>query len=160
MAHKTLIAGSFHPVDERSKIMITPKKALFAALATGAMMASAVAPAMAQVGPGHNRGWNGGNERQAINACSRIAERSAMRSGYGRANVTDIRDVRDTRRGFEVRGRINVRSQHGGRGWDDRGRNGYGNGYGNNHGRDSGSFNCRYERGRVVAFDIDGIRGL
>jgi hypothetical protein len=142
------------------KIMITPTKALLAALATGAMAVSTAVPAMAQDGFGHGQGrdWNsGGNPRHAISACSRIAERSANRHGYGRANVSDIRDVRNTRWGYVVRGRIDVRSFRDGRdGWRDghRGWNGYGRGH------DSGSFVCRFERGRVVAFDINGIRGL
>ncbi len=142
--------------------MFSKTKTILATLATGAAMVAAASPAMAQHGYGHNGGWNnGGNSRQAINACSRVAERSAERNGYRRATVSDIRDVRDTRRGFEVRGRLNVSAQHGGwrdggRHWDDRGYNNYGNRYG----RDRGAFTCRFERGRVVALDIDGIRGL
>ncbi len=142
--------------------MITPIKALFATIATGAMAVSAVAPAMAHDGFGdgfgHARGWNGGNSRNAVEACSRAAERTAARNGYERANVSDIRDIRDTRFGFEVRGRIAVRDTRGGwrdlrhngnRGWNDRGR-----------GFDTGSFTCRFERGQVVDLDIDGIRRL
>lgn len=156
--------------------MTTPIKALFATLATGAMAVAVASPAMADDGFGHGRGgwelnnrgyggrdndrWNrGGNPRFAINACSRIVERSASRSGYGRAQVTDIRDVRDTRYGYEVRGRVDVSS-----GWRGGNRDGYGGSYTawNDHGRgrDSGSFSCRFERGRVVALDVDGIRGL
>lgn len=135
--------------------MITPIKALFATIATGAMAVSAAVPAMASDGYGggfgHDRGWNGGNSRNAVAACSRVAERQASRSSYGRARVTDIRDVRDTRWGYEVRGRIAV----GGR---DRG---YGHGWRDNDRRhDSGSFTCRVERGRVAYLDINGIRGL
>ena len=139
--------------------MTTPIKALFAALATGAMAVSAAAPAMASdgyAGLGHGRGWNGGNPRQAVAACSRVAERQASRSSFGRARVTDVRDVRDTRWGYEVRGRIAVNGRD--HGWNDRG---YGHGWRDNNRRhDTGSFTCRVERGRVAYLDIDGIRGL
>ena len=152
--------------------MTTPMKALFATLATGVMAVSAAAPAMAQHGYEHGRGWNnGGNSRQAVNRCTRVAERSASRQGYGRANVSDIRDVRDTRWGYEVRGRIDVRGGHrdGYRdGYRDNYRDGYRSNYGEHQrgwngygrGRDTGSFTCRFERGRVTMLDIDGIRGL
>jgi hypothetical protein len=144
--------------------MITPIKALLAPAAIAAMTLAAASPALADgYGRGgdfgHERGWGQReNPRAAVAACSRVAERSAYRCGYDRARVLDIRDVRDTRRGFEVRGRLNVR-ERGGRydnDWRDsrRGWNGSA-GY-----RDSGSFTCRFERGRVVALDIDGVRGL
>ena len=159
--------------------MTTRTKSLLATLAIGAVALTA-APAMAQ-DYGHNRGWNnGGGARHAVAACTRVAERSARRYGYDRANVTDIRDVRHTRWGFEVRGQLNVRERGG---WDDR--RDSDRGWDNNDWRDShrsrdnndwrdsrrgwqggesyrdrGSFSCRFERGRVVAFDIDGIRGL
>ena len=61
--------------------MTTPNKALFAALATGAMALSAAAPAMAQIGWGNGGGYGGGNgfrgdsSRHAIAACTRVAER-------------------------------------------------------------------------------------
>lgn len=142
--------------------MTTPIKNVLATLATGAMALAAAAPAMAQ-DYGHGRGgWDrGGNARSAINACSRVAERTAARHGYERANVSDIRDVRNTRWGYEVRGRINVRDFGGGRydGYRGDRHDGYRGGW-NNRGRDSGSFSCRFERGRVVDLDIDGIRRL
>jgi hypothetical protein len=153
----------------RLKIMTTPIKALFAALATGAMAVSAAAPAMASDGYGggygHGRSWNSGNPRQAVAACSRVAERQISRNAYGRARVTDIRDVRDTRWGYEVRGRVAVSSPNRGwndHGWNDRGYDrGWGNGWrDNDRRRDTGSFTCRVERGRVAYLDIDGIRGL
>jgi hypothetical protein len=145
--------------------MKTPIKSLFATLATGALATAAAAPALAQgYGWDGHRGWDrGGNPNRAINACSRVAERSAHRRGYERARVIDIRDVRDTRWGYEVRGRLNVRDFDGyghGNGWG----NGWrGDRYGwNDRGRrfDSGTFRCRFERGRVVALDIDGIGRL
>jgi hypothetical protein len=142
--------------------MTTPIKALFAALATAAIAVSFSAPAMADDGWGRGdrngngdslrHGYREGNPRHAVAACSRVAERQASRSSYGRARVTDIRDVRDTRWGYEVRGRIAVHGRD--RGWNDRG-------WGDSYRRhDSGSFTCRVERGRVAYLDIDGIRGL
>lgn len=111
-----------------------------------------------------DRGY-GGNPRRAVEQCISLAEREAGRYSYGRADVTDIRSVRETRNGFEIRGRIAVNSQ--GRDWR-RGDREYGNGWGNDHrgwnnnlrGYDSGSFKCKFERGRVVDIDYSGIRGL
>lgn len=106
-----------------------------------------------------------GNPRQAIEQCVRAAERNAARYSYGRADVTDIRDVRNTRWGYEVRGRIAVNSQ--GRDWRYGDRT-YGRGWGGDYrgwdnslrGYDSGSFKCRFEQGRVSDIDYGGIRGL
>ncbi|HVR92122.1 MAG TPA: hypothetical protein VHG29_13660 [Novosphingobium sp.] len=136
---------------------------------------------------GNNGRYNqyGGNPRQAVEQCIYAAERQAQRYGNGRANVTDIRDVRQTRYGFEVRGRIAVndsgRSWNGdndrygndndryGRGWNnDNDDNRYGSGWNNDYrgwnenlrGYDSGSFKCRYDRGRVYDIDFSGVRGL
>lgn len=116
-------------------------------------------------GYGNNRGAYGGNPRMAIERCVRAAESGASRYSYGRADVTDVRDVRQTRWGYEVRGRIAVNSA--GRDW----RNGdrrYGNGWNNDYrgwnegmrGYDSGRFTCKIERGRIVKLDYSGIRGL
>jgi len=147
--------------------MQTHIKALLAPAAVAAMSLAAATPAMAQVGYdyGHNRGWGqGGGVRQAVNACSMVAERTALRRGYDHANVSDVRDVRNTRWGFEVRGRINVHERGGlndgyRNGW--RGNDWRGNDWrGGGNFRDTGTFSCRVERGRVVAMDIDGIRGL
>ena len=115
-------------------------------------------------GYGDNSGYYGGNPRQAVEQCVRAAEREAGRYSYGRADVTDVRSIRNTRWGYEVRGRIAVNGN--GRDWrngDDR----YGDGWGNDYrgwndnlrGYDSGSFKCKFERGRVVDVDINGIRG-
>jgi hypothetical protein len=106
-------------------------------------------------GFGHGYGFNRGNAREAVQACSTVAERQASRNSYGRARVTDIRDVRDTRMGFEVRGRIAVNSRD--HGWNDRGRDNRG---WDNRRNDTGTFTCRIERGRVAYLDFDGIRGL
>jgi hypothetical protein len=111
-----------------------------------------------------DRGY-GGNPRRAVEQCIAYAERDAGRYSYGRADVTDIRSVKNTRYGFEVKGRIAVNSQ--GRDWR-RGDREYGNGWGNDHrgwnnnlrGYDSGSFKCKFERGRVVDIDYSGVRGL
>jgi len=116
-------------------------------------------------------GWNGngyfggGSPRQAIEQCVRTAERNASRYSYGRADVTDVRDVRSTRYGYEVRGRIAVNAM--GRDWRQGDRT-YGRGWGGDYrgwdnslrGYDSGSFKCRVEGGRVVNLDYSGIRGL
>lgn len=114
---------------------------------------------------GNNNNWGRSNPRMAVEQCVNAAERNAGRVSWGRADVTDIRDVRNTRWGYEVRGRIAVNTQ--GRDW----RNGdarYGRGWNNDYrgwnsslrGYDSGSFKCRIERGRVVDIDYSGIRGL
>lgn len=113
----------------------------------------------------YERDWHGGNPRSAVQRCVAAAEREASRYGYGRADVTDIRDVRRTRWGYEVRGRIAVNTM--GHGWRE-GDGYYGRGWNGDYrgwnrslrGYDSGSFWCRIERGRVVDLDFDGIRGL
>jgi hypothetical protein len=114
-----------------------------------------------------NRGYDNryGNPRQAIELCVRTAERDASRYSYGRADVTDIRDVDYNNRGYTVKGRIAVNSN--GRDWRN-GDNRYGRGWGNDYrgwndnlrGYDSGSFKCKVEYGRVVDIDYSGIRGL
>lgn len=105
------------------------------------------------------------NPRQAVSLCVSAAERDASRYSYGRADVTDIRKVRENRRGYKVEGRIAVNTngrhwRHGdanyGRGWngDYRGWNSSLRGY------DSGKFKCQIRDGRVVDIDYSGIRGL
>lgn len=129
-----------------------------------------------RAGYGYNRGYDynrgygydrygRGSARQAVEQCVRTAERDASRYSYGRADVTDVRDIRETRYGYEVRGRIAVNSS--GRNWRS-GDNYYGRGWNNDYrgwnsslrGYDSGSFKCRVERGRIVDLDYSGIRGL
>lgn len=108
---------------------------------------------------------NTGNPRQAVESCVRAAENQANRSSYGRADVTDVRDIDRTRRGYRVEGRIAVNSQ--GRGWRDGDRR-YGNGWNNDYrgwnnnlrGYDAGKFTCEVQYGRVVNLDFSGIRGL
>ena len=104
------------------------------------------------------------NPRQAVEQCVRAAERYAGQR-YDRADVTDIRQIRDTRYGYEVKGRIAVDTRRGG--WR-QGDGYYGNGWNGDYrgwnqsmrGYDAGSFKCRVERGRVVDVDVNGVRGL
>jgi len=112
---------------------------------------------------GYRDGYRGGhgygmNPRQVVEMCVRAAERNASRYSYGNADVTDTRSVRETRRGYEVRGRIavNTRNAHWRNGWrgDYRGWNRGLSGY------DSGSFRCKVEYGRIADIDYSGIRGL
>ncbi|MBL4792367.1 hypothetical protein AAG607_13535 [Citromicrobium bathyomarinum] len=100
-----------------------------------------------------------GNPRRAINKCVRVAENQARRAGYRFANVVDINRVRDTRRGWNITGRIEV---DGARGYRDQ-RRGYNDRYdrrGYNRRGDTGRFSCQIRRGRVVDVDYRGIRGL
>jgi hypothetical protein len=125
------------------------------ALIIGAVALSAVAPAVARDGGWYRGGWRDDSPRRAVAMCKHVAEREASRRAYGRADVTDIRDVRETRWGYEVRGRITVNSWrdsgHWNRDrWDRYDRRVY----------DDGSFKCRVENGRIADLDIDGIRGL
>ncbi len=125
-----------------------------------------------RAGYGYERGYGyrndyawRGSPRRAVEQCVYAAERNAARYSYGRADVTDVRDIRETRYGYEVRGRIAVNSN--GRDWR-RGDGYYGRGWGGDYrgwndnlrGYDSGSFKCRIERGRIVDLDYSGIRGL
>ena len=110
--------------------------------------------------------WRGGiSPRRAVEQCVWAAERRASGYSYGAADVTDIRSVRETRWGYEVRGRIAVNAM--GRDWR-RGDARYGRGWDGDYrgwnsglrGYDAGRFECRIERGRVVDIDYSGIRGL
>ena len=104
------------------------------------------------------------NPRQAVEQCIAAAERYASSRGM-RADVTDIREVRDTRYGFQVKGRIAVQGNN--HGWN-RGDSNYGQGWGGDYrgyndrvrGYDSGSFKCKYERGQITDLDIDGVDGF
>lgn len=69
--------------------------------------------------------------------------------------MVDINRVRDTRRGWNITGRIEV---DGARGYRDQ-RRGYDR-RGYNRRGDSGRFSCEIRRGRVVDIDYRGIRGL
>lgn len=101
-----------------------------------------------------------GNPRSAIERCVNAIERDARRSGYRFADVTQIRDVDDTRYGWRVKGRLEVA----GNGYHRDGRyDRYGR-YDRNdryyRRGDDGSFTCRVERGRVTDIDYKGIRRL
>ncbi|OCC22805.1 hypothetical protein MB02_15470 [Croceicoccus estronivorus] len=88
-----------------------------------------------------------GNPRQAVEMCVRTAERQASRYSYGRANVTDIRDIDRKSNGYTVKGRIAV-SDKGSR-W-----------HSSRRGYDTGNFTCKVRYGRVVDLDFKNIRGL
>lgn len=98
--------------------------------------------------------------RSAVAKCVSAAEARASR--FGNADVTDIRDVRQTRWGYEVKGRIAVNGgRHGWRGDDRR----YGQGWDGDYrgwnsglsGYDSGRFECTVAHGRVVDVDFRGL---
>jgi hypothetical protein len=119
-------------------------------------------------GNGYDRYQYRTNPRQAVEQCVAAAERYASSRGL-RADVTDIREVKDTRYGYQVKGRIAVQGQ--GRGWNNgyySGNDRYGQGWGGDYrgwnerdrGYDSGSFKCKYEGNRITDLDIDGIRGF
>ena len=107
---------------------------------------------------GYDRYARQGNPRVAVDQCVRAAEREAQRYGYRYADVTQIRDVDDTRYGWRVKGNMVV---DGNRGYassrysryDRYDRRGYSR-------SDSGKFTCRIDRGRVTDIDFSGIRGL
>jgi hypothetical protein len=111
----------------------------------------------------HNRGYNGSYRnpvRNATNACIRSVEYGDR---YNRRQVTDIRDIQETRYGYRIKGRVAVNDGYRG-GYDDRRYNRYDRDdrYGHNRGYneyDSGKFTCYVERGRVVDIDYSGLRG-
>ncbi len=80
-------------------------------------------------------------QRQAVNRCVRAAESGA--SNYGRANVTDIRDIDRTRYGYRVKGRILVEQN--------RGR------YQRSRYADKGNFTCYIEGNRVSDVQFSGL---
>ncbi|UIP08090.1 hypothetical protein LY632_06770 [Erythrobacter sp. SDW2] len=109
--------------------------------------------------------WYGrGSPRAAVERCVNAAERDARRAGYRFADVTQIRDVDDTRYGWRVKGNLVVDGARGWGGYDRYDRRGYDRYDRRDYGRydrsDRGSFNCRIDRGRVVDVDFNGIRGL
>lgn len=106
------------------------------------------------------------NPRAAVEQCVHAAERTASRYSYGgRADVTDIRRVNQTRHGYTVRGRIAVNQMN--RNWRSGDRN-YGRGWNDDYrgwnsnyrGYDAGNFTCKVRYGRVADLDFSGIRGL
>lgn len=101
-----------------------------------------------------------GNPRSAVERCVNAARQEARRYGYRHAQVTDIRDVDDTRYGWRVKGRIMVDERYSGGRYDRYGYYDRNNRYSRWNDRDNGTFRCTIERGRVVDVDFDGIRGL
>lgn len=113
---------------------------------------------------GYNYGdrWQArGNPRAAVERCINAVERDARRAGFRFADVTQIRNVEDTRSGWRVRGNLVVDAGRHNSNWggynrydrDDR------RGWGNDR-SDAGRFDCRIERGRVDYIDYSGVRGL
>lgn len=108
-------------------------------------------------------GHRGPNPRRAIEKCVYATERDARRSGYRFADVTQIRDVKRTRYGWKVKGRLVV---DGARGYGYRDRyhryddRRYDYGYYERRRHDSGKFTCYINRGRVDYIKYKGIRGL
>jgi hypothetical protein len=107
-----------------------------------------------------------GNPRSAVEQCVQTAERRAARASWGsRADVTDIRSIRDTRYGYTVKGRIAVNTRgHDWRNNDPR----YGRGWGNDYrgwndnlrGYDAGNFTCKVNWDGRTSVSFSGIRGL
>lgn len=105
-----------------------------------------------------DRRWSRRDDpRLAVERCVRAAEQDARRVGYRYADVTEIRDVDRTRRGYRVEGRLRVEDTRRGYGrydrwggWD-RDRRGF---------SDAGRFSCRVEYGRIRDMDYRSIRGL
>ena len=97
-----------------------------------------------------------GNPRAAVEQCVRTAQQEARRAGYRNAQVTQIRDVDNTRQGWRVKGTVEVQGQRGYNRYDNRyDRRGY-----RSANYDSGRFTCDVSRGRVVDLDFSGVRGL
>ncbi len=92
-----------------------------------------------------NRGYNGRQQprpaagRRAIEQCVAAVEQRAGQ-GYGYANVTEIRDVKRTRYGLQIKGRLQVQQS-----------------YGRHGNTDNGKFTCQVQQGRVIALDVSGI---
>ena len=107
-----------------------------------------------------DRYYGRGNPRAAVERCVNAARQDARRYGYRYAQVTDIRDVDDTRYGWKVKGRIMVDGNYRGGRYDRYGYRDRNNRYNRWNDRDSGKFTCRIERGRVTDIDFSGIRGL
>jgi hypothetical protein len=90
-----------------------------------------------------------GNGRQAVDQCVRGVQRGASR--YGRAEVTEIRDIDRTRYGYKVEGKLVVQDSYRGYERYDRYDRGYERSY------NKGRFTCYVENGRVVDIDYSGL---
>ncbi len=104
----------------------------------------------------HRDNYNRGSARQAVDRCVRAATQDANRYTYGRAQVTQIRDVDRRRDGYRVKGNLVVAegNRYGGRydryNYRGRDRDRY----------DNGRFTCEIRYGRISDMDYSGIRGL
>lgn len=121
--------------------MNTIGKTLIGILGAGAVALSAGAPAFARDA---HVGYRGDTPREAIQICTRAAERTADRHSRGHAKVTNVRNVERERGGFDVKGRVEVRNAKSAR-------------YG---AYESGRFTCQVRYGRIASLDFQGIRGL
>lgn len=111
--------------------------------------------------------YGGGSPRSAVERCVNAVERDARRSGYRFADVTQIRDVDDTRYGWRVQGRLVVDgNRHNGNrydrydGYDRHDRYDRGDRDDRFGSADAGKFTCYVERGRVSDINYSGIRRL
>lgn len=107
-----------------------------------------------------NYGYYNGNPRAAVEQCVNAANRDARSRGYRSAQVTQVRDVNDTRNGWKIKGNLVVdgsRGYYDNRRYNDRRYNNAGYGY---QRADSGSFTCWIDRGRVSRMDYSGIRNM
>jgi hypothetical protein len=100
-------------------------------------------------------GYNGYSSRAAVDQCVRAAEQQAQRRTGVQSEVYEIRNIDRQRNGFEVEGRIAVRNDYRGRGWN----NNYQRGV-RNAGWNEGRFTCDWRSGRVTDIDYSGIRNL
>lgn len=138
----------------------------------GAVILGGIAAVASSIGNNNRRddryyrngryGYYNGNPRAAVEQCVGAVRRDASRRGYRYAQVTQIRDVDDSRNGWRVKGNLVVEGSRGG--YYDRG--GY---YGRDRGyynsrydrrADDGRFTCYIDRGRVSRVNYSGIRGL
>jgi hypothetical protein len=107
--------------------------------------------------PIYDRGYNdrGYGEREAIGQCIRAAQQEARR--YGNARVTQVTDIDEYGRGFQIRGTVVSENRDWGRrGYDGYDRYGYGNDrYRNDY--DRGRFTCTVNYGRVQDVRISGL---
>ncbi len=105
----------------------------------------------------YDDGYNqrGYGEREAIGQCIRAAQQEARR--YGNARVTEVTDIDEYGRGFQIRGTVVSENRDWGRrGYDGYDRYGYGNDrFRNNYSR--GRFTCTVNYGRVEDVRISGI---
>lgn len=85
-----------------------------------------------------------GNSRSAVNRCVAAVENRGTR--YGRADVTEVRNIERKRDGYKVTGRVVVRDGYQGR-WG-QGRGGY---------NDQGKFSCTIRYGQVQDIRFSGL---